>query len=191
VDILTTNIIKRVIIVFILCVGGIILNTLSVSFPYRIHTALMMIPYFEVGRLIKEYGFCCDKYVKNSYLRFMLFFVIDMVITIINGNVDVRIDSYSNYLLFYIGGIAGSLFIFEISRLIGKCRPFEIVGRNTLCIFALNAYVPTRLKEIGDIFVSGLIRKIVTLIVLLIAVYISEKKRSIRESRRKVNNEFG
>lgn len=119
--------------------GLLILSFLStlieIVLPWGINSALTMMFFYHVGRLIKEYKVL--DYIKSNCINLTLSALLLVAISVLFGKnitvscVDYR---YGNYLIFLTTSILGSVSILLISKSINKSKILEYVGKNTISI---------------------------------------------------------
>jgi len=128
-----------------------------------------------LGDLLKDIDKLDFKTISFNIIIIVTCVVFSLITTYFNSNINVRLNELGNYLLFYLGGVFGSLIFIFISKIISTFKILEIIGRNTLSIYALNEFIPLRLNYLGHPFGNGLIKKAITFCVLLMIIFIKER----------------
>ncbi len=129
---------KRRVSVGICMAVGILLRTFSpVLLPWSLENALYFLGLLELGRTLKEGGLAWLR--KNQWI-YANFFMIFVVLSWINGSVNVSISEYGrSMILFFLIGALGSLLCMKAAELTEKylkilVRPLAWIGRHTLPI---------------------------------------------------------
>lgn len=129
---------KRRVSVGICMAVGILLRTFSpVLLPWSLENALYFLGLIELGRTLKEGGLTWLR--KNQWI-YANFFMIFVVLSWINGSVNVSISEYGrSMILFFPIGALGSLLCMKAAELTEKylkilVRPLAWIGRHTLPI---------------------------------------------------------
>lgn len=114
------------------------------SFFWSIHVALVSLVFYA-------FGFCFkDKILKlkvNKYkVLLWVFGVLHIFLFQLSGKVDMYRSEYGNVFLFFVSGISGSVFYLLIFRFIVDLKFFEILGKYTIVILALQLRAMTVIK---------------------------------------------
>jgi len=117
---------------------------------YNFDLALMFVPLFHFGRIIKEKDFLI-KFIKLSFIKSFLYMVVFLLLSVLlfefNRGYDVFHEGYGgslggDALLFYFSSVAGTMFVLFLSRIISKIPLLNLffvsIGRNTLIILAIH-----------------------------------------------------
>lgn len=95
--------------------------------------------WYAIGHLL---GLCETKiYIKikeeHKYVILLILFVCSMLCAFFNENISIWSNKYGNYILFLLGGLFGTLFIFVFAKWIIKSnKVIEWYGNNSLLILA-------------------------------------------------------
>lgn len=134
---------------FIIIVAFIVMGYLDYIFKlprlmWGLNISLTAIVFYAFGNLLKNQ---INQFLNLSVLTHILilisFCVITYQISLYNGRIDINMRNYGrNYLLYYLGGIAGSLMILSFTKLftvaIGKQALLSFIARNTISIIGFN-----------------------------------------------------
>ncbi len=115
---------------------------LSLILPWGINTALVVMPFYSLGFILKEYKLI-EKLSTNTISKIILFLLVIEAIYIskINGTISCSDYIYGNYLYFLFTSIIFSLTTFLISFKIGKNKVLQIIGQNTLSILIFHKII--------------------------------------------------
>lgn len=102
-----------------------------------------MLPFFSCGYFAK-----CIKTKHErrslSFILFVIFGAISQSINYINCKyfephcIRISDNYYGNYALFYVSAICGIFSVIYLSKFIGKLKPIEYIGSNSMIYFALH-----------------------------------------------------
>ena len=131
---------------------GILLKYVSpVLLPWSLENVLYFLGLLELGRYLKETGIAWLRKNQWIYANFLLVFV---VLSYINGSVNVSISQYGRSMVLYFAvGALGSLLCMKVAELIEKyvsflAKPLAFVGRHTLPILCWHLFVIEIIKTI-------------------------------------------
>jgi len=111
--------------------------------PWMMDTALVAVLFFGLG-LIYKHKLSKKVFTFTNQQKFTLIFilfVIVVIISILNGRIDMAEIIFNNCFLFLVGSFSGILMIILISELIPKNRIFGYIGKNTMIIFTFHTPV--------------------------------------------------
>ena len=165
------ELIKVVIIVISVLLGAILIH-FDVDLPFYFINAIMMLPFLYAGQLVRKYNLA-ERINKRLVYAIILTLVVNIGFCCLNSFCDVRTNEYGNLIYFYVSGMAGTFMLSLFAIAIRHFSLLELIGRNTLCIFALNTFIPSRLSKLSCA-PGGLIRKLISALILIVAVAISE-----------------
>lgn len=124
--------------VFSLCfkqIFGIIL-------PYALGSAMSGLLIFFIGYKLK------DRIVNINFLLLLVFTILNGLLIFTNGYVNMRTETYSNVLLFYLNSVLSSIILINYSLLIDNIlksnfisKFLQSVGRNSIVYVCLNQLV--------------------------------------------------
>ncbi|HHT22423.1 MAG TPA: acyltransferase family protein [Bacteroidales bacterium] len=126
---------------------------ISYPFPWGIDIALIMLAFYAFGNLAKDKFLTPKKTSLFTQLVIIFgFFGIVFLMSILNSEVKVFINSYGNFFYFFIGAFAGiislSIAFQLLEKVIKKQNWFLFVGQNTLIILALHLIAISFVKAI-------------------------------------------
>lgn len=109
----------------------------TVRLPFSIGTSFVAIVFYALGFKAK------DMHVPDSYKRYRLIvFTISIVTTIavsyLNGRINMHMNYYGNYLLFFIGAIAGISMMCCLCVMLSYSKIISLISRMTLLICGLH-----------------------------------------------------
>ena len=110
--------------------------------PWNLPSALFALSFYFTGNKLFPY---LKKFLDKSKpyifaLVFVLVAIIDIPLALHNGHVTLGSRELSNGFIFYITGIAGTLGIISLSKLIQKCRLLKWLGKNSL--YMMSTHIP-------------------------------------------------
>lgn len=114
--------------------------------PWCFLTVLMAFNFYWFGNYFRN-DILNRKNISNLVLLGLL--IINLIISHLNGKVDMWSNSYGNLILFFIGAYSGSLFlIFFIKKFILNNKFLEYIGKNSLVILAYHKRGITIIKVV-------------------------------------------
>lgn len=131
--------------------------------------------FFNIARRILiavgflSFGFYCSDFTKkDNHILSIISFVLTIVVTVLNGNVDLSEMILNNPFLYFMGSITGTYFIIQLSKHI-KLTPLNYVGKNSLTVMGTHQAILLPIRYYFNIpefsLYSGLI--IFILVILL------------------------
>lgn len=166
----------------------------DVRFPFAFDSAIMEFPFFAFGKCMKEY-YLFNR--KNTFL-WLIYMLLAGIGTYfvyrVNGIVDINHCLYgNNILLFYLGGVIGSVSVFMISQMIsiwykGQGVIHTIVQGATIIIgfsSALSSSIRSVLPFLDGSNWGGMLIAILTLVALYPVILISRRYFPLIIGRRK------
>lgn len=116
----------------------------DVDLIWSIDSALMAFPFFVLGDWISKHSFFCQFLMKKRTILYLSIFFyclfIEIVLSNINGRVDVNHCLYgNNILLFYLQGCIGILMVISISSLFNKNSFVQMISNGTILIIAFGS----------------------------------------------------
>ena len=142
--------------------GIVLVGFLSILFmkdiylPWGINSALQIGLCFYAGFLLKNY---VEK-IKHPLILIMLL-IVGIVSYIFNAKQNVIWSDYvyQNYALSLLSGLAFSGFFLGISQIIGRARPLEFIGKNTMAILIFHKLIivvaQTKLGAISKLYADS------------------------------------
>ena len=126
----------------ILACLGFNLRNLNIILPLGIDIALVTQIFLLTGILVRRY-----KFVDRMNWKIIVALTVILVWSFFfNEHVDMNFRRYGNFLLFYAGGISGTLLVMKISMLAAKvggkiCALIEDCGRQSIMILVLHLII--------------------------------------------------
>ena len=162
----------------------------------HIDSALLALPFYVVGFVIKDYVLTPTYSYKKSILIMLSCMLLTLFLSRYNGIVDINNCKYGdNLILFYVTGVLGSLSIIELARV--KCQYIpngkitQTIVSGATIIIGYSAWTTGLIKPIFLVLcnnnLGGLIIAVIVLAVLYPIILIASKyfppilgKRNIR-----------
>ncbi len=142
-------------IVLFAVVGYVISKFCSIRLPWSLDTMCVAIPFYATGFFVAPH---LDKLnvhtIKYKWIYSLSLTILSGIISMTYGGSNLNNNYYANYLLFYVVGGIGILFMIVISNIIGERKSLLFLGTNTLIIMGIHE----PLKRIMIIVVSKLSR---------------------------------
>lgn len=114
--------------------------------PWCFLTVLMAFNFYWIGNYFKN-DILGRKNIPNLIL--LVLGIINLIISQLNGRVDMWGNNYGNLILFFIGAYSGILFlIFFIKRFILNNKLLEYIGKNSLVVLAYHRRGITIIKVV-------------------------------------------
>lgn len=121
-------------------------NKINFYLPWCFITVLMAFNFYWIGNYFKT-DILNRKNISNLLSVSLL--IINLIISQLNGKIDMWSNSYGNLMLFFIGAYSGIIFlIFFIKSFIVNNRFLEYIGKNSLIILAYHRRGITVIKVI-------------------------------------------
>jgi len=148
---------KYAILPIILSVGiGIFLTEIHfIRLPYGIDVSLFSILFIYIGYISRKRNWI-EKGISSPrpFLKIILilgFLLLTIIVSQVNTGeelVSMVKRSFNNYLLFFIGGLSGTLFLLYLGSFFNKSAVFNFFGRNTVIILGFHLMTLTIIKGI-------------------------------------------
>lgn len=160
-----------------------VLFKFNIKFILNLKTILIGLTFYKIG----EYYSQNDKFKEycSKNLMLLIFLIISIFISQINGRVDLANEKIGNNIfLFYICSISGSFFWIEISKKIIKNKILQLIGINSIIFIVFHERAFTLIKGISvyilkipiyNTFVAQVIYTILQIIICLILINIDRK----------------
>ena len=133
-------------LIFSCCLGLIFRQFLPMRLPWSIDVALISVIYCAIGYWIKKR----ELLTKTPFVYlFSVCLFLHLICLYFNGRIDMMTGRYNNIVLFYLGGVSGSLFWISIAQKIPKMKLISLVGQNSLFIFVLHTLAFSFFTAIG------------------------------------------
>lgn len=121
-------------------------NSMRICLPCQFETAINMLAWYEIGFLIKPIVLDENtiQKIRNRKVLFggvaLLLITISTIGAFSNGSIQVRIDQYSNTVLYYL--VAGSYIVsvILISILFEQSEKFQFIGQHSMIILLLHKF---------------------------------------------------
>ncbi|MBF0505103.1 MAG: acyltransferase family protein [Candidatus Omnitrophica bacterium] len=104
--------------------------------PWSVDVAITASVFYGIGFLYKDMVMIWMNN-KNFIPSLLFLLIINLLCCSLNGITSIN-GNHGNFILFYISGIAGVLFLIGISKLIIVNSTIEIIGQNTLIIMGMS-----------------------------------------------------
>lgn len=156
------------------------------SFPIRIlSSALVGLLFYWIGFLEKQYNWI-GRYSKTQLLLIgTVCFGGTVIISTINGRVDMNQGAYHNIPLFILGSISGIIAIVSVSiTLLNKSKFLSILGRNSISIYLLHMYTVVMIQclesKIGiDLdLTTKILNKLASFLIMGFVIWMNERTKS-------------
>ncbi|ROV59381.1 hypothetical protein EGH82_14135 [Vibrio ponticus] len=133
---------NRLIVSFIVSVTAItVLNNSEMRLPQGVDIALTSLFFYFIGEWVFDNNsFVFSENWKN-YLVTLLCFALVLLLSLINGRVDVNTLNFSNEAIYLVNAIIGILMVFYLSQICGEVRTFNYIAKNTIWYFPLHGFV--------------------------------------------------
>lgn len=132
----------------------------GIKLPFGIETAITAVVFYGFGYLWSQYAEKATTVLrKYRWLIFLTCLVLSITFATINFNwygyqIDMRLNRYSNYFLFYGAALSGIFATLAISSIIGSNRILEYIGKHSLPLFVWHIIVFTYLTQFTKIFIA-------------------------------------
>lgn len=153
-----------------------IMSKFKVDTLTPLDSALMAYPFFGTGLIVREFIHKRHRFI-NNILVFIVLLVMTLLVSHINGRVDMNTLNYGSSLFwFYICGIIGSLCVISLSKVVNRIPSFvKITSSGTILILGFNLLAISIVKIIYEQFFNidswSSIIGVATGTVILIAFY--------------------
>ncbi len=127
-------------IALILCglIGALDSLYMPIRLPWGIDIALTGMVFYGIGFLIQNK---LEKLIEKRIITgisLILFGVISIILSHLNGRIDMNGNNYGNFFYFYAASLSGILTLICLSKLIGYNRIMCYIGENTIIILVLH-----------------------------------------------------
>ncbi len=165
----------------------------GIKLPFGIETAITAVVFFGAGYIWRLHGQKIHAlFQKYIWQALILFFIISVVAASVNFDlygyqIDMRLNRYSNYFLFYIAAFSGIFATIAASMYIGSNRLLQYIGNKSMVLFVwhiiaftyftqyLRVFVnPQTLDAIRNTYLAPLIT-VAAIIVILLTFYLYQK----------------
>ena len=133
-------------------VGVTISNYSSYSYFWSFDIALVAISFYSCGFFLKKKIINYNQ--KGMILVLLFLFTINITCLLYNSKIDMYRSNYGNPMLFFIGGMTGSLFWILFFKSVNYFKFLAFLGKNTIIILATHLRVSTFIKLILIIILS-------------------------------------
>ena len=112
--------------------------------PWSLDIVLTALVFFGIGYILKE-NYIFQKFSHLMNIRYlMLFFILNLLFTMLNHRVDMYHRENGNFLLFYLAAVAGITMIIILSNLLKKLPVLSFIGINSLIFLSLHEFIVYR-----------------------------------------------
>lgn len=118
--------------------------------PWSFDVAMAMYGFYFLGKVLRKFEFIdfLSRW-RYSVLLLIAFFTIHILLFKQNGRILYYYSDYGNFLLMYLNGLAGFLWVFILFNILPTFRAIIWVGQNTLTILAFHLLAMTFIKGIA------------------------------------------
>ncbi len=146
----------RAVLVALLAAGGYFISQ-SMSLPWGGDIAMMVQPFLFFGSMLRKY-----KVMPKGWKWSLPCAAVVLAAFIANGVIDVNGRLYKNAVIFFLGGMAGSLLTFQLSDYLDRLRPARwladfliLCGKWTLFLLIVHGIVEVRIAQIW-LYLAGI-----------------------------------
>lgn len=151
------------VVLIIISIIGYITSLLfpGIKLPLGIETAITAVVFFGVGYLWHLYGQSVSQKINlSSPLLILILLMIMISLAQINFQmygyqIDMRLNKYSNFFLFYIAALSGIFAVVLFSLKVNSQRVLEYIGKNSLTLFVWHIIVFTYLSQFTHMFIDN------------------------------------
>ena len=158
---------------------GILLANVGIRLPLSFDVAMVALGFYYIGTLLRRlYNYYCGVAYNKALLYGLIGLVLCYFPIMYNDNVNMRLASHGNIVLFYFNGVCMSVVLFLMARYVANkdtwmTRELAFVGENSIIYLGFNQLILAFLKKIQSSHTAiNLIIKIVALIVCLMLCHI-------------------
>lgn len=177
---------KLSIIVPIICViVGFLLSKIKNDsyIPYNFDVALLLYPFFNIGGLIKQKNIV-NRLLSLSKINLIIIdivlFILTVLISYFNKEVNIYRCNYgNNILLYYLGGIFGTMMIIVTSIVVSKIMKPKLLlwlGKNTVVPMCTHQiilmFIPILFSAIGLSSINYAVRLLIEFVIVLVLVMV-------------------
>jgi fucose 4-O-acetylase-like acetyltransferase len=129
--------------------GVLLYRCIGFHLPWSIDIAFALYGFYFFGKILRKIDFI--KLISNkkiSILFIIVFFAIHLLGFHYNGPVSYYYGDFGNFLLFYLNGMTGFVWVFTLFSIIPTTKIVVWVGQNTLPILAFHLLAMTFIKGI-------------------------------------------
>ena len=116
------------------------------------------------------YGYNFVKQIKPKVIYIILLFVLNILLTIYNGHVEIYLILYKNAFVYVLNSLIGSLMIILLCKRINKQRLLSFLGRNSLIVLVTHFMIVTALMLIYSRICGSINEYLDGIIILAFAV---------------------
>ena len=150
------------IVLIIISIFGYIFSLLfpGIKLPLGTETAITAVVFFGVGYLwyTHEQSISQKISLSNPILIFILLMIMISLAQInfqmYGYQIDMRLNRYSNFFLFYIAALSGIFAVVLFSLKINSQRILEYIGKNSLILFVWHIIIFTYLSQFAHMFID-------------------------------------
>lgn len=135
---------------FLPAIGWFLFWKFETHLPWSFDVALAMYGFYFFGHLIRKANLVelLSKW-RIATIYAILFFTIHILCFHLNGRILYYYSDYGNFLLMYLNGLAGFLWVFALFSLFPTFRVVVWIGQNTLPILAFHLLAMTFMKGLA------------------------------------------
>ncbi|MDA3798097.1 MAG: acyltransferase family protein [Kiritimatiellae bacterium] len=113
----------------------------NIVLPFELEDALIAQFFIVLGFLAKKKNITQYFFSHKPYIWGAIFLVTGSIAAMLNGRIDMRSSVYSNFAYFMCSSLGITLGLAILCAQLPKCKPAEIVSKNTIIIFPLHFLV--------------------------------------------------
>lgn len=132
----------------------------GIKLPFGVETAITAVVFYGFGYLWNQHAEKAGTLLrKYAWLIFFICLVLSITFATVNFNwygyqIDMRLNRYSNYFLFYAAAFCGIFATLAISKVIRNNRILEYIGKQSLPLFVWHIIVFTYLTQFTRMFIA-------------------------------------
>lgn len=122
-------------------IGVLYVNIVGIGIPWKVETALLIMPFFTLGYVAKSWEQKTTRYsIYITGISLVLNIIFGLINYVISDNtyVDLRIDEIGNPFLFLISAFCGILAFYFAFRCLEEIKALSYIGRNSIIFYGLN-----------------------------------------------------
>lgn len=146
------NIYNGICYVLLLLIGASMSCVYSIHLPWHIEVAMVLLFFFKLGALYREYESKLVFRTKKILFWITLLLYLTLVIFYPEMIVDSHVGQYSNFVIFIFSAMLAICFLTIFCKKMGKVNVINFLGQNTLIYYALHIKAFTVIRKIICLF---------------------------------------
>ncbi len=169
--------------------GYLLIKFCEFRLPFSIDTMCVSILFYGLGFIVAPFIDTISLvFNKHKIISILVFIILSVIISITYQGCNLNNNYYSNYVLFYIFGIIGILFMICLATLFKENKLLLFLGRNTLVLMCIHeplkrimiiivskiSKIPTELLRgniFGILFITAILMMVMYPIIIIINQY--------------------